>query len=304
MSSTQGSQSMISVTLATSGAAAPAAAPDAEASGAVAAALTTQPASAASRSSTSARPPRPRRPRWTRGAAVASPHMPRLRFAEGLWEGLWEGVALIAVLSRRRSRRSMVWMRDSAAGGIVVPPVEAAFYGDRGAVRGQPQKSDDQHGGEGLGGGQPRVGVRRRGAALAAARRGPHADRRRLADGAGDRPRPTPRAVVRVRSAASRGHLCADRLLPHGGDRARGLPGDRPPTPAAVALGGRPALGRVLARAGAGGPPLPRGGSADRRHAQPRRSRRGRMDRHRSRPRLPGAERQRAAGHRPCLLYT
>src|SRR5665648_725347 len=159
MSSTQGSQSMISVTLATSGAAAPAAAPDAEASGALASSEPPQPASAASRSSTSARPPRPRRPRWTRGAAVASPHMPRLRFAEGLWEGLWEGVALIAVLSRRRSRRSMVWMRDSAAGGIVVPPVEAAFYGDRGAVRGQPQKSDDQHGGEGLGGGQPRVGA-------------------------------------------------------------------------------------------------------------------------------------------------
>src|SRR5665648_1079015 len=140
MSSTQGSQSMISVTLATSGAAAPAAAPDAEASGAFASSEPPQPASAASRSSISARPPRPRRPRWTRGAAVASPHMPRLRLAEGLWEGLWEGVGLIAVLSRRRSRRSMVWLRDSAAGRILVPPVEAAFHGDRGAVGGQPQK--------------------------------------------------------------------------------------------------------------------------------------------------------------------
>src|SRR5665647_3593031 len=74
------------------------------------------------------------------------------------------------------------------------------------ALRAQ-RPRDDVRSGRGVGArGGGGAGVRRRGAALAAARRGPHADRRRLADGAGDRPRPTPRAVVRVRSAASRGH--------------------------------------------------------------------------------------------------
>ena len=96
--------------------------------------------------------------------------------------------------------------------------------------------------------------LRRRRPALAPAGQGADAARRRLADGARDRPRAAPRALAGLRRSAARRRLRAHRLLPAGGHVAPGPARHRRAAAPAAALAGR-AAGSSSGACGCPAPP-------------------------------------------------